>query len=1053
MKPEWKISSDICAAGVIAVAVMGLMGYLPGLGRLGSIRETYIPMAPSTAVSFIAMGCILLFLNAKPLSGAKSILPLIIILIVSLFGILEVIGYAIGKDLNFEDTLVPVTSELNGIAVGRMSPATGALFFLSGGVVFFLILQQKPAEYNKRIEYIGGWLNILILMISLVFCLAYIYGSPLFYGYKTMIPMALTTSLGFMLLSVSILFSRKDAFPLKLLMDMSTRSYLLRFMLPLSILSVISGGLAVLSSMQWFNINPAIASAALTLLISVFTGLAATFISRHMGLVIDRQKDAIRQSRQALNKSEEQYRILFETMVQGVVYQNAGGEIISANPAAEHILGLSLDQMRGRTSKDPRWKTIDKDRNELPGEQHPAMLALGTGKVVKDFILGIFNPGINGYVWIIVNSVPQFKNGREAPYQVYSTFLDITEQKQAEEALRESETRYSTFINSTSDMVFLKDDRLRYIVANKALADGFGHSPEVLTGLCDSDLMPADMAAACRASDQKAVETASVIITEERWGDHTFESTKFPVRLKHNQTGVGGFIRDITARKRAEADRDRLITAIEQSSEIVIITNPEGIIQYVNQAFETVTGYTRKEALGQNPRFLKSGKQDETFYRRLWSAISKGDTFNDRMINKRKDGTFYTEDANISPVRDAAGEIVNYVAVNKDITAQIQLETQLHQAQKMESVGKLAGGVAHDFNNMLTIIISYTQMLMTEADPSKPIYKDLGEILNAANRSAGITRQLLAFARKQTIRPQVLDFNQTVESMLKMLRRLIGEDIDLAWLPSSGLWPVIADPSQIDQILANLCVNSRDAIGGIGRVTIETENVIFDTDYCSVHPGYVPGDYVLLAVSDDGCGMDKGTIDRIFEPFYTTKDIGQGTGLGLATVYGIVRQNNGFINVYSEPGKGTTFKVYLPRHAGEAREIISEAIVKTPLASGETVLIVEDEASILKLGKRILEDLGYTVLAAETPNLALDLVQKQPGRIHLLLTDVVMPEMNGQDLANRVQTFYPDLKVLFMSGYPANIIARKGVLEAGVHFIQKPFSNKDLAVKIREALQ
>ncbi|OGR22131.1 MAG: hypothetical protein A2277_12740 [Desulfobacterales bacterium RIFOXYA12_FULL_46_15] len=1052
MKINLKISSDICSIGVIAVAVMGLMGYLPGLGLLGSIKEDYIPMAPSTAVSFIAIGCILLFLNAKPLSGKKSAVSLIVILIVSLFGILDVIGYYTGTDLNFEDTFVPVTSELNGVAVGRMSPATGALFFLSGIVIIALFPEQRPADHKKLIEYIGGGLNSLILMTGFVFCLAYIYGSPLLYGYKSIIPMALTTALGFMLLSISILLSQKDAFPLKLLTDTSTQSYLFRFMLPLAILSVISGGIAVLSSMQWFNINPAIASAALTLLISFFTGLAAIFISRHMGMVIDRQNDLIRQSRKALSKSEEQYRILFETMVQGVVYQNADGEIISANPAAGHILGLSLDQMKARTSKDPEWKVVDKDKNELPEDRYPAMLALGTGKVVKNFILGVYNPGINDYVWIIVNSVPQFKDGSDSPYQVYSTFLNITEQKQAEEALRESETRYSTFINSTTDMVFLKDGQFRYIVANKALADNFGRPIGGVIGLCDSDLMLPKMAAACRASDQKAIETVSVVVSEELWGDRTFETTKFPVLLKHNQTGVGGFIRDITDRKRAQADRDRLMTAIEQSNEIVIITNPEGIIQYVNQAFETITGYTRKEALGRNPRILKSGKQDETFYHRLWSTISRGDTFNSRIINKRKDGTFYTEDANISPVRDAEGKIVNYVGVNRDVTAHIQLEIQLHQAQKMESVGNLAGGVAHDFNNMLTIIISYAQMLMNEADPSGPIHQDLGEILNAAQRSSEITRQLLAFARRQTISPQVLDFNQTVENMLKMLRRLIGEDIDLAWLPSSDLWPVMADPSQIDQILANLCVNSRDAIGGVGKVTIETENIIFDNDYCSVHSGFVPGEFVLLAVSDDGCGMDKKTIDCIFEPFFTTKSTGYGTGLGLATVYGIVKQNNGFINVYSEPGKGTTFKVYLPRHAGEARETKSETAVKIPLARGETVLIVEDEASILKLGKRILENLGYTVLEAETPDLALDLAQKHAGRIHILLTDVVMPEMNGRDLANRLQTFYPDLKVLFMSGYPANVISHRGVLEAGVHFMQKPFSSKDLAIKIREAL-
>jgi nitrogen-specific signal transduction histidine kinase/ActR/RegA family two-component response regulator len=387
-----------------------------------------------------------------------------------------------------------------------------------------------------------------------------------------------------------------------------------------------------------------------------------------------------------------------------------------------------------------------------------------------------------------------------------------------------------------------------------------------------------------------------------------------------------------------------------------------------------------------------------------------------------------------------------------DITDLRQLENQLLQAQKMESVGRLAGGVAHDFNNMLGVILGNTEMALTRVDPSEPLYNDLRDILGAARKSAEITRQLLAFARKQTIRPRVIDLNETVEGMLKILRRLIGEDINLAWLPGPGIWPVMADPSQLDQILANLCVNARDAIAGVGKVTIETAKVTFDAAYCADHAGFAPGDYVLLAVSDDGCGMDKGILDHVFEPFFTTKEIGRGTGLGLATVYGIVKQNNGFINVYSEPKKGTTFKIYLPRHAGEAGlpEMRSDSVL--PSGSGETVLLVEDEVSLLALTKRILEGLGYAVLDAATPGQALALAREHAGRIDLVLTDVVMPEMNGRDLAGRLQVLHPDLKVLYMSGYTADVIAHRGILETGVQFLQKPFAKRELAIKVREAL-
>jgi signal transduction histidine kinase len=436
----------------------------------------------------------------------------------------------------------------------------------------------------------------------------------------------------------------------------------------------------------------------------------------------------------------------------------------------------------------------------------------------------------------------------------------------------------------------------------------------------------------------------------------------------------------------------------------------------------------------------------------LWGTITSGKTWKGRIINKRKDGKLYTEDATISPVCDTAGRVVNFVAVKRDISEHLQLEAQFFQAQKMELVGRLAGGVAHDYNNMLSVILGYTELAMAKVKPADPVRDDLQQVLKAAKRSTSITHQLLAFARKQTIAPQVLDLNETVEGMLKMLRRLIGEDIDLAWLPETDLWPVKMDPTQVDQILANLCVNARDAIAGVGKITIETKNGAFDDSYCADHAGFVPGEFVLLAVSDDGCGMDKETQGKIFEPFFTTKAVGRGTGLGLATVYGIVKQNEGFIYVYSEPGKGTTFKIYLPRYTGQASVKKTESAAEIPRGRGETVLVVEDEISILQLANRILDGLGYNVLTAKTPGEAKGLAEEHAGELHLLITDMVMPEMDGRDLAEQLRAFYSDIKILFMSGYTADVIAHRGILKESVHFIQKPFSRRDLAIKVREVL-
>ena len=383
-----------------------------------------------------------------------------------------------------------------------------------------------------------------------------------------------------------------------------------------------------------------------------------------------------------------------------------------------------------------------------------------------------------------------------------------------------------------------------------------------------------------------------------------------------------------------------------------------------------------------------------------------------------------------------------------------RIETQLNQAQKMESVGRLAGGVAHDFNNKLSVINGFAELAMEMIDPADPLHETIQEIHTAGKKSADIVRQLLAFALKQTISPVLLNLNDTISSMLKMLQRLIGENINLEWHPGNNLWPVKIDPSQVDQVMANLAVNARDAISDVGKLTIETKNTIVDADYCKSLPEAIPGRYVMLAVSDDGCGMEKEVQDFLFEPFFTTKEIGKGTGLGLPTIYGIVKQNKGFINVYSEPGEGTTFKLYLPsREEGTSfLQSAKESTGHTPTGT-ETILVVEDENTILQMSKQMLERLGYTVETAGTPAEAWQISKQYDGTIHLLLTDVIMPEMNGRDLSSQLIQTHPGVKTLYMSGYTADVIAHHGVIDEGVQFIQKPFSLKDLAVKVREVLE
>ncbi len=630
-----------------------------------------------------------------------------------------------------------------------------------------------------------------------------------------------------------------------------------------------------------------------------------------------------------------------------------------------------------------------------------------------------------------------------------------------QKALVESEKQIKTFFNSVNDAIFVHPLQQKgfasFIEVNTIACTRYGYSREELLQLSPSDITKKVDTDKHSSPDhrQKLLEVGHLVFETV----HISKSgEEFPVEISASIVDQGAdkpmilaVVRDISERKQIDDERRRLMAAIEQAAETIVITDSKGTIQYVNPAFEKVTGYTRQEAMGANPRILKSGEHDADFYKDMWKTLTGGKTWNKQIINRRKDGTRYVEEASISPVRDESGKTMNYVAVKHDVTHEIQLEEQYRQAQKMDSVGRLAGGVAHDFNNMLGVILGNAQLALMRVNSSEPLHKDLQEIEKAAKRSADITRQLLAFARKQTIAPRILDLNEAVANMLKMLQRLIGENIALAWIPEVTMCSVKIDPGQIDQLLANLCVNARDAITDVGKISIETKNITLDTAYCADHAGFIPGEYVQLAVSDNGCGMAPEIQGNIFDPFFTTKELGKGTGLGLATVYGIVKQNNGFINVYSEPGQGTVFRIYLLRHLGKDVEK-QEKRCSEVKGGHETVLLVEDEAAILKMTKKMLESMGYHVLPVATPKEAIAFAASNTGQIDLLLTDVVMPEMNGMDLTKQLLEMYPDLKNLFMSGYTANVIAHHGILNEGVHFIQKPFSRQDLAASVRKTL-
>jgi PAS domain S-box-containing protein len=522
-------------------------------------------------------------------------------------------------------------------------------------------------------------------------------------------------------------------------------------------------------------------------------------------------------------------------------------------------------------------------------------------------------------------------------------------------------------------------------------------------------------------------------------------------------------LKDIAERRQAEQElrqqAEFLQSLIDAAPNPIFYKDAEGRFLGCNRAFEALYGLASSEIIGKTVHAVQVKEQaglhaavdaellahrGRQTYESPFTAPDGRQC--DLQVHK---ATFDGPDGTPAGIIGVVVNITDRKAAEREWH---KLQDQLAHSQKMESVGRLAGGVAHDFNNMLNIILGYSELMLFQVKPDDPLYSQIQEIHTAGERSRDITRQLLAFARKEIITPKVLDLNSSVEEMIKILKRLIGENITLTWLPGQNLWPVLLDPSQLDQILANLCVNARDAIADVGKVVIATGTASFDADYCAAHEDVHPGDYVWLSVSDSGCGMDDEMLDKVFEPFFTTKGLGQGTGLGLSTVYGIVKQNDGGIEVESLPGQGTAFTIYIPRHEEAVPDTTRRASEGPTMGNGETVLVVEDEVAILELTELILTTYNYRVIAAKSPTEGLSWAESHPGEIDLLVTDVVMPEMNGRDLADRLRSLYPAMKVLYMSGYTANVVADRGTLGEGVHFIQKPWTTLDFVAKVQAAL-
>jgi two-component system cell cycle sensor histidine kinase/response regulator CckA len=672
--------------------------------------------------------------------------------------------------------------------------------------------------------------------------------------------------------------------------------------------------------------------------------------------------------------------------------------------------------------------------------------------IVFPLVLGIAR---EQFVWSVVLVTVSFAAAGGRMFVVQNELLVSSRELEKNLSLLQGITE------GTTDAVFVKDLQGRYLMINSAGGRFLGRSTEEVIGRNDAELFTPEDGREIMRKDREVVASGTMRTYEEAGTSggvpRIYLSNKGPFRDPGGEVvGLLGICRDITERKRAEEEihksEQRLRGHVEHTPLAVIEWDTEHRVASWNPAAERIFGYSRAEAMGKQASFIVPPQFREHVDRVGHDLISQKGGARSTNENITKDGRAISCEWYNTPLVDDSGRVIGVASLVQDVTERVVLEDRLRQSQKMEAVGRLAGGVAHDFNNLLTVILGYTQLLMDGLPPGSRLAEGTAQIKSAADRAAGITGQLLAFSRKQVRSPRLIDLNNVMLNLDTMLRRLIGEDIEVLTVPAGDLGTVKADPGQIEQVLMNLALNARDAMPTGGKLTLETSNIELDDGYAHERQPVEPGRYVMLAVSDTGGGMSPETLAHIFEPFYTTKEPGKGTGLGLSTVYGVVKASGGYVWVYSELGQGTTFKIYLPRVDQPAQPLSAENRSSGIQRGTETILLVEDDPQLNRLASSVLTHCGYKVLAAANPEEGLALCRTHPHEIHLLVTDVVMPKMNGRQLAEEVARIRPSVKLLYVSGYTGNAIVHYGVLDAGLWFLPKPFSLAALVAKVREVL-
>ena len=754
----------------------------------------------------------------------------------------------------------------------------------------------------------------------------------------------------------------------------------------------------------------------------------------------------------ALRESEERFKDISYSMADWIWEVDRDGKYTFTSASVKEILGYDPEELIGKTP----FELMPEDEKKRIGEAFK-IIACEKKPIVDLENWNLTKDGKR--VCLLTNGVP-ILNDKGGLCGYRGVDKDITEKKKARDALKESEEKYRTLVESSTDAILMMDKERHIASCNQAFCNLFGYRKDEVVGKSIRIIHTSD-----HAFDSFG-ETAYPIINEHgyfrtEWEFMRKNGTVVPVETVTSPVrsadgtieGYIAMIRNFTERKQAEEERILLATAIEQAAESVVITDKDGNIQYVNPSFETITGYSHQEAIDKNPRILKSDKHTKEFYKDMWNTITSGRVWSGHLINKRKDGTFYEEEATISPVKNKSGEVINFVAVKRDMTEEIKLEGKLRQAQKMEAIGTLAGGIAHDFNNILSAIIGYTELAEYGMSEGSKTRKNLREVLNAGRRARDLVKQILAFSRQGEQERKPLQMSHIIKEALKLLRASLPTTIEIRRFIEPDTAIIEADPTQIHQLMMNLCTNAAHAMnnnGGVLEVGIRNVEVGND-DRGSEYPKMPPGPYVMLTVRDTGHGMSVEVLDRIFDPYFTTKEKGEGTGLGLAVVHGIVKSYGGAITVYSEVGKGSTFNIYFPA----IKKKVAQKEEKPEVISigRQRILFVDDELALVDIGKKMLENLGHEIITRTSSLEALEAFRSSPDRFDLVITDKTMPQMTGFDLAKEIKRIRPDIPIILCTGFSDTTDMDKAKAVGISGLIMKPIVRSEMAESIKRALE